>query len=99
MVKTFRITSFSVGLIFPHDARSLDTGIFSGSQKLAVSLSHTSLSSGSSSRFQLIALNKRILLEDVLGDVVVAGALPARGFLNLAVFVSHGGAVTPVNFC
>ena len=54
-VNTRIVSCFSLAVSVPHDGRSLDTGTFSGSQKLPVSRSQTSASLSSSTRFQLIA--------------------------------------------
>ena len=54
-VKTRIVSCFSLAVSVPHDGRSLDTGTFSGSQKLPVSRSQTSASFSSCTRFQLIA--------------------------------------------
>src|SRR6201990_2469141 len=54
-VNTRMVSCFSFAVSVPHDGRSLDTGTFSGSQKLPVSRSQTSASFSSCTRFQLIA--------------------------------------------
>src|SRR3981081_1302044 len=54
-VKTRIVSCFSLAVSVPHDGRSLDTGTFSGSQKLPVNRSQTSASLSSCTRFQLIA--------------------------------------------
>lgn len=56
-VNTRMVASCSFSFIAFHAGMSLDTGIFSGSQKLPVSRSHTSRSLESSILFQLMALN------------------------------------------
>src|SRR6185369_11044116 len=59
-VNTRMVSCFSVGVSVLHDGMSLDTGTFSGSQKLPVSRSHTSASFSSCRRFQLIAETRSI---------------------------------------
>src|ERR1700757_3799911 len=59
-VNTRIVSCFSPAVSVPHDGRSLDTGTFSGSQKLPVSRSQTSASLSSCSRFQLIAETRSI---------------------------------------
>src|SRR6516165_7138902 len=59
-VNTRIVSCFSPAVSVPHDGRSLDTGTFSGSQKLPVSRSQTSASFSSCSRFQLIAETRSI---------------------------------------
>src|SRR6185437_9496623 len=59
-VNTRMVSCFSLGVSVPHDGMSLDTGTFSGSQKLPVSRSQTSASLSSCSRFQLIAETRSI---------------------------------------
>src|SRR5215212_12130799 len=59
-VKTRMVISFSWGVSVPQDGMSLDTGTFSGNQKLPVSRSHTSASFSSCKRFQLIAETRSI---------------------------------------
>src|SRR6202161_1477520 len=54
-VNTRIVSCFSLAVRVPHDGRSLDTGTFSGSQKLPVRRSQTSASLSSCTRFQLIA--------------------------------------------
>src|SRR5271166_3574630 len=54
-VNTRMVSCFSLSVSVPHDGMSLDTGTFSGSQKLPVSRSQTSASFSSCRRFQLIA--------------------------------------------
>ena len=54
-VKTRIVSVFSCSVSVAHDWMSLDTGTFSGSQKLPTRRSQTSASLSSSSRFQLIA--------------------------------------------
>ncbi len=54
-VKTRIVICFSWAVSVPHDGMSLDTGTFSGNQKLPVSRSQTSASFSSCRRFQLIA--------------------------------------------
>src|ERR1700757_291571 len=54
------VISFSWAVGVPQDGMSLDTGTFSGSQKLPVSRSQTSASLSSCSRFQLIAETRSI---------------------------------------
>src|ERR1700682_2089615 len=49
------VNCFSWAVSVFHDGMSLDTGTFSGNQKLPVNRSHTSASFSSCSRFQLIA--------------------------------------------
>src|SRR5574340_1235104 len=61
-VKTRMVTCFSWAVSVPQDGMSLDTGTFSGSQKLPVSRSHTSASFSSDTRFQLIADTRSISL-------------------------------------
>jgi hypothetical protein len=56
-VKTRFVISCSAGESVFHDWMSLDSGIFSGSQKLPVRRSQTSRSFSSSILFQLIASN------------------------------------------
>ena len=59
-VNTRMVISFSWAVSVPHDGMSLDTGTFSGNQKLPVSRSHTSASFSSCKRFQLIAETRSI---------------------------------------
>src|SRR6476620_10304051 len=59
-VKTRMVISFSWAVSVPHDGMSLDTGTFSGNQKLPVSRSQTSASFSSCSRFQLMAETRSI---------------------------------------
>src|SRR5947209_20530713 len=59
-VNTRIVSCFSPAVSVAHDGRSLDTGTFSGSQKLPVSRSQTSASLSSCSRFQLIAETRSI---------------------------------------
>src|SRR6187431_2585211 len=54
-VKTRMVSVFSCSVSVAHDCTSLETGTFSGSQKLPTRRSQTSASLSSSSRFQLIA--------------------------------------------
>src|SRR6516165_8474436 len=54
-VKTRIVSCFSLAVSVPHDGMSLETGTFSGSQKLPVRRSQTSASFSSCKRFQLIA--------------------------------------------
>lgn len=54
-VNTRIVSCFSTSVSVPHDGMSLDTGTFSGSQKLPVRRSQTSASFSSGTRFQLIA--------------------------------------------
>ena len=54
-VNTRMVSCFSESVRVFHDGMSLDTGTFSGSQKLPVSRSQTSASFSSVTRFQLIA--------------------------------------------
>src|SRR3954452_9528457 len=54
-VKTRMVSVFSCSVSVAHDCTSLDTGTFSGSQKLPTRRSQTSASLSSSRRFQLIA--------------------------------------------
>ena len=54
-VNTRIVSSFSAGVRVFHDGMSLETGTFSGSQKLPVNRSQTSASLSSCTRFQLIA--------------------------------------------
>src|SRR6187431_827795 len=54
-VKTRMVSVFSCSVSVAHDWTSLETGTFSGSQKLPTRRSQTSASLSSSSRFQLIA--------------------------------------------
>src|ERR1700739_2050242 len=61
-VKTRIVSCFSPAVSVPHDGMSLDTGTFSGSQKLPVSRSQTSASFSSCRRFQLIAETRSISL-------------------------------------
>src|SRR6201993_2846479 len=61
-VKTRIVSCFSLAVSVPHDGMSLDTGTFSGSQKLPVSRSQTSASFSSCRRFQLIAETRSISL-------------------------------------
>src|ERR1700756_5544295 len=61
-VKTRIVSCFSLGVSVPHDGMSLDTGTFSGSQKLPVSRSQTSASFSSCRRFQLIEETRSISL-------------------------------------
>ena len=59
-VKTRIVSCFSLAVSVPQDGMSLDTGTFSGNQKLPVSRSQTSASFSSCSRFQLIAETRSI---------------------------------------
>lgn len=59
-VKTRIVSCFSLGVSVPQDGMSLDTGTFSGSQKLPVNRSQTSASLSSCRRFQLIAETRSI---------------------------------------
>src|SRR3954452_7752942 len=59
-VKTRIVNCFSWAVSVFHDGMSLDTGTFSGNQKLPVSRSHTSASFSSCKRFQLIAETRSI---------------------------------------
>ena len=59
-VNTRIVSSFSAGVRVFHDGMSLDTGTFSGNQKLPVSRSQTSASFSSMTRFQLIADTRSI---------------------------------------
>jgi hypothetical protein len=59
-VNTRIVSCFSLAVNVPHDGMSLDTGTFSGSQKLPVSRSQTSASFSSCRRFQLIADTRSI---------------------------------------
>ncbi len=54
-VNTRIVSCFSYSVSVFHDGMSLDTGTFSGNQKLPVRRSHTSASFSSGTRFQLIA--------------------------------------------
>src|SRR6478735_4000782 len=54
-VKTRMVSVFSCSVSVAHDCTSLETGTFSGSQKLPTRRSQTSASLSSSSLFQLIA--------------------------------------------
>src|SRR6185503_1977406 len=59
-VNTRMVNCFSCAVSVFHDGMSLDTGTFSGNQKLPVSRSHTSASFSSCRRFQLIAETRSI---------------------------------------
>src|SRR6476620_1020395 len=59
-VKTRMVSCFSWALRVPQDGMSLDTGTFSGNQKLPVSRSQTSASFSSCTRFQLMAETRSI---------------------------------------
>src|SRR5947209_18676927 len=59
-VNTRIVSCFSPAVSVAHDGRSLDTGTFSGNQKLPVSRSQTSASLSSCRRFQLIAETRSI---------------------------------------
>ena len=61
-VNTRMVNVCSASLIARQTGRSLETGTFSGNQKLPVSLSHTSRSLSSSSLFQLMALTRSMSL-------------------------------------
>src|SRR5690606_31006473 len=61
-VKTRIVSCFSSAVRVFHDGMSLDTGTFSGSQKLPVSRSQTSASFSSGTRFQLMADTRSITL-------------------------------------
>ena len=59
-VNTRMVSCFSLAVNVPQDGMSLDTGTFSGSQKLPASRSQTSASFLSCRRFQLIAETRSI---------------------------------------
>src|SRR3954470_1613310 len=59
-VNTRMVICFSWAVSVFHDGMSLDTGTFSGNQKLPVNRSHTSASFSSCRRFQLIAETRSI---------------------------------------
>src|SRR5690242_14893118 len=59
-VNTRMVNCFSCAVSVFHDGMSLDTGTFSGNQKLPVSRSHTSASFSSCRRFQLMAETRSI---------------------------------------
>src|ERR1700755_159046 len=59
-VNTRMVSCFSLAVSVPHEGMSLDTGTFSGNQKLPVSRSQTSASFSSCKRFQLIAETRSI---------------------------------------
>ena len=61
-VNTRMVNVCSASLIVRQTGKSLETGTFSGSQKLPVNLSHTSRSLSSSSLFQLMALTRSMSL-------------------------------------
>ena len=61
-VNTRIVNCFSCAVSVFQDGMSLDTGTFSGNQKLPVSRSHTSASFSSCRRFQLIAETRSISL-------------------------------------
>ncbi|EPQ79256.1 hypothetical protein MMEU_5253 [Mycobacterium marinum str. Europe] len=54
------VSCFSPAVSVPQEGMSLDTGTFSGSQKLPVNRSQTSASFSSWTRFQLIAETRSI---------------------------------------
>src|ERR1700759_4788802 len=103
-VKTRIVSCFSFAVSVPHDGRSLDTGTFSGSQKLPVSRSQTSASFSSCRRFQLIVETRAIsfipslartpLHQDVWATLLRSQTLPlgydkARQHNTLCFSVSH----------
>src|ERR1700727_1796838 len=59
-VNTRMVSCFSCAVSVFQDGMSLDTGTFSGNQKLPVNRSHTSASFSSCRRFQLIAETRSI---------------------------------------
>src|SRR6476469_7963176 len=59
-VKTRIVSCFSWAVSVPQDGMSLETGTFSGNQKLPVNRSHTSASLSSCTRFQLMAETRSI---------------------------------------
>src|SRR3954454_2731857 len=73
-VKTRIVSVFSCSVSVAQDCTSLDTGTFSGSQKLPTRRSQTSASLSSSSRFQLIAETRLTSLSFSL-----IGVLPSCG--------------------
>src|SRR3954469_2097264 len=77
-VKTRMVSVFSCSVSVAHDCTSLDTGTFSGSQKLPTRRSQTSASLSSSRRFQLIAETRLTSLSFSL-IAVLPSSRPERG--------------------
>src|SRR3954447_9140660 len=79
-VKTRIVSVFSCSVRVAHDWTSLETGTFSGSQKLPTRRSQTSASLSSSSRFQLIAETRLTSLSfSLIGVLPSCGSSTAQG--------------------
>src|SRR5206468_6146333 len=92
-VNTRMVICFSWAVRVPQDGMSLDTGTFSGSQKLPVSRSQTSASFSSCSRFQLIAETRSIsFILSVTGTPLHQTVCLQCSGLNTTPGVRHAGA-------
>src|SRR5699024_4821480 len=97
-VNTFSVASCSCEVMFRHEARSLDTGIFSGNQRLVVRRSQIAESVGSGWLFQLMPSSGSRLRNALTGVLIIRsfflrGWSDSRNLLRLAtVVLVPGGA-------
>src|ERR1700744_5423706 len=98
-VNTRIVSCFSPSVSVPQDGMSLETGTFSGSQKLPVRRSHTSASLSSCRRFQLIAETRLISFNLSVTRTPLHGRFAAvlQG-TNTTPGVRQGGATQHVVF-
>jgi len=85
------VNCFSCAVSVFHDGMSLDTGTFSGNQKLPVSRSQTSASFSSCSQFQLMAETRSIsfIPSDTLDPISPANRDCQTGITDTTSGVRH----------
>lgn len=96
-VKTRMVSVCSSSVIFCQLGMSLETGTFSGSQKLPVRRSQTSRSFSSSRRFQLIAETRSMSFSGLRGMEIGAMGIPlhySSWELSAGLFSNSSGAVS-----